>query len=137
MPQAPDTVPSKEPPPHIDSRSFINALKDDGDLVEIDEECDSNLEVGAIIRHVVENNKRAPLFNKLKGQDKQGLWRILGAPNSLRVDPVQRFGRLARHIGLEPTANIKAILDKMIAAKSASPLPPRMSRLAHAKSLSL
>lgn len=68
--------------PHMNFRSFVEALKADGDLVEINEECDPNLEVGAIIRKVVESDERAPLFNKLKGQDDNGLWRILGAPNS-------------------------------------------------------
>ncbi len=116
----------QELPPHMDFRAFVNALKQDGDLVEINQQCDPNLEVGAIIRHVVENNERAPLFNNLKGQDEHGLWRILGAPNSLRADSAQRFGRLARHIGLEPTADIKTILDKMLAAKTATPLPPRI-----------
>lgn len=112
--------------PHLDFRAFVQALKDDGDIVEINQECDPNLEVGAIIRKVVENNERAPLFNKLKGQDQNGLWRILGAPNSLRSDPKQQFGRMARHVGLEPTASIKTILDKMISAKTATPLPPTL-----------
>lgn len=110
--------------PHLDFRAFVQALKDDGDIVEINQECDPNLEVGAIIRKVVEDNERAPLFNKLKGQDNNGLWRILGAPNSLRSDPKEQFGRMARHVGLEPTASIKTILDKMISAKTATPLPP-------------
>lgn len=105
-------------------RSFVESLKADGDLVEINEECDPDLEVGAIIRKVVESDERAPLFNNLKGQDANGLWRILGAPNSLRADPGQRFGRLARHLGLPPTSTMKEILDKMVAAKSTPPIPP-------------
>lgn len=84
----------------MEFRSYVEALEADGDLVSINEECDPHLEVGAIIRKVVENNEKAPLFNKLTGQDENGLWRILGAPNSLRSDPKQRFGRLARHLGL-------------------------------------
>ncbi|KZL79659.1 3-octaprenyl-4-hydroxybenzoate carboxy-lyase-like protein [Colletotrichum incanum] len=110
--------------PHMNFRSFVEALKADGDLVEINGECDPHLEVGAIVRKVVENGERAPLFNKLKGQDAHGFWRILGAPNSLRADPSQRFGRLARHLNLPPTTSIKEILDKMIAAKTATPIPP-------------
>lgn len=107
-------------------RSFVQALKDDNDLVEINEECDPNLEVGAIIRKVVESDERAPLFNKLKGQNENGFWRILGAPNSLRADPKQRYGRLARHVGLPPHASLKEILDKMVAAKTATPIPPQV-----------
>lgn len=110
--------------PHMNFRSFVESLKADGDIVEINEECDPDLEVGAIIRKVVESDERAPLFNNLKGQDADGFWRILGAPNSLRADPGQRFGRLARHLGLPPTSSMKEILDKMVAAKSATPIPP-------------
>ncbi|KAK7418141.1 Ferulic acid decarboxylase 1 [Neonectria punicea] len=115
---------SSQDAPHLSFRAFVQALREDGDLVEINEECDPHLEVGAIIRKVVETNERAPLFNNLKGQNENGLWRILGAPNSLRSDPMQKYGRLARHLGLEPTATIKEILDKMIGAKTAIPVPP-------------
>ncbi|KAG5757561.1 hypothetical protein H9Q72_014299 [Fusarium xylarioides] len=110
--------------PHMDFRRYVEALEADGDLVSITEECDPHLEVGAIIRKVVENNDKAPLFNKLKGQDENGLWRILGAPNPLRFDPKQRCGRLARHLGFPTDSFMKAILDKMIAAKTTPPSPP-------------
>lgn len=112
--------------PQMSFRSFVEALKADGDIVEINEECDPNLEVGAIIRRVCETDERAPLFNQLKGQDSNSLWRILGAPNSLRRDPTQRYGRLARHLGLPTTSSMKEILDKMIAAKSSPPIPPNV-----------
>lgn len=115
---------SPQDAPHLNFRSFVQALKDDNDLVEINEECDADLEVGAIIRKVCETDERAPLFNKLKGQNENGLWRILGAPNSLRSDPTQKYGRLARHLGLPPSATIKEILDKMVASKTATPIPP-------------
>lgn len=116
----------QQPPPHLSFRSYVQALKDDGDIVEINTECDPHLEVGAITREALEDNKRAPLFNKLKGQDANGLWRILGAVNGLRADPKQRFGRIARHVGLEPTASAKQIMAKMVAAKSAPPIPPKV-----------
>jgi UbiD family decarboxylase len=108
----------------MEFRSYVEALEADGDLVSINEECDPYLEVGAIIRKVVENNKKAPLFNKLKGQDGNGLWRILGAPNSLHSNPKQHYGRLARHLGLPIDSSIKDILDKMVVTKTASPIPP-------------
>lgn len=108
----------------MDFRAHVEALRTDNDLIEINEEFDPNLEVGAIIRRVVETDAKAPLFNKLKGQDKTGLWRILGAPNSLRLDPRQRFGRLARHINLPPTASVKEIVDRMTDAKASAPILP-------------
>lgn len=110
--------------PHMSFRAFVDVLRADGDIAEINTECDADLEVGAVIRHACETDAKAPLFNKLKGQDKNGLWRILGAPNSLRADPTQRFGRLARHLNMPVTASMKEILDKMAAAKTTPPIPP-------------
>lgn len=110
----------------MEFRAFFQAPKDDGDLVEINEECEPNLEVSAIIRKVVESDERAPLFNNLKGQNENGLWRILGAPNSLRSDPRHRYGRLARHLNLPPTASMKEILDKMVSAKTTPPISPKI-----------
>lgn len=112
--------------PHMSFRAFVDALREDGDLVEINDECDPNLEVGAVIRRVCETDGKAPLFNKLKGQDQNGLWRILGAPNSLRSNPEQRFGRLARHLNLPVTSTMKDILDKMVSAKTSTPIPPKI-----------
>ncbi|KAI1387612.1 putative 3-octaprenyl-4-hydroxybenzoate carboxy-lyase [Hypoxylon trugodes] len=112
--------------PHLNFRSYVQALKDDGDLVEINKECDPHLEVGAITRKALEDEDKAPLFNKLKGQNENGLWRILGAVNGLRPDPKQVFGRIARHIGLPPTASAKQIMDKIIEAKSGTPIPPKV-----------
>ncbi|RFU77286.1 ferulic acid decarboxylase 1 [Trichoderma arundinaceum] len=120
-----------------DFRSFVRALKEDNDLVEIDEECDPNLEVGAVIRKAVESDGQAPLFNKLKGQNENGLWRILGAPCSLRADSKQKFGRLARHVGLQPDAHIKTIMDRMQAAKAATPIPPQIVQTGPCKELRL
>jgi UbiD family decarboxylase len=80
--------------PHMNFRSFVEALREDGDLIEINEEIDPHLEAGAIIRKVCETNNKAPLFNNMKGA-KDGLWRILGAPASLRSDPQQKYGRIA------------------------------------------
>lgn len=78
------------------------------------------------LRSARSSDGAAPLFNKLKGQNANGLWRILGAPNFLRRDPAQRYGRLARHLGLPPTSSMKDILDKMITAKTAPPIPPKI-----------
>lgn len=109
---------------HMSFRAFVEALRSDGDIVEINEEIDPHLEVGAIVRRVCETNGKAPLFNKLKGQDENGFWRILGAPNSLRSDPKQQFGRIARHLNLPINSSMKEILDKMAAAKTGAPISP-------------
>lgn len=104
-------------------RSFVEALKEDNDLIEINDEKDPHLEVAAITRKVYETNDKAPLFNNVKGTQ-NGLFRILGAPGALRNSKTERFGRLARHLALPPTASMKDILDKMLSAKKSKPLPP-------------
>ncbi|KAF7915568.1 hypothetical protein BELL_0860g00020 [Botrytis elliptica] len=61
----------------------------------------------------------------MKGAE-NGLWRILGAPASLRHNPAQRYGRIARHLGLPPSAGMKEILDKMTSAAHATSIPPNI-----------
>ncbi|KAH6638478.1 3-polyprenyl-4-hydroxybenzoate decarboxylase, partial [Boeremia exigua] len=122
---APINIPSQQLEPHLNFRCFVDALKHDNDLVEINDEKDPNLEVGAIIRKVCETNDKAPLFNNLKGA-KNGLWRILGAPASLRSNPEQVYGRVARHLGLPPTATMKEIQDLMVSPAKMEPIEPRV-----------
>ncbi|TKY91062.1 hypothetical protein EX895_001061 [Sporisorium graminicola] len=112
--------------PSLEFRSFVEQLAKDGDLVEINDEVDPVLEAAAIIRKVCETNAAAPLFNNVKGAKPGGLWRLLGAPGSLRPDPKTRYGRIARHIGLPPTATLKEIIDKMASPAQVDPIDPRI-----------
>jgi UbiD family decarboxylase len=121
-------VPAKvesEGKPHASFRAFIQALKEDNDMVEIDAEIDPYLEAAAITRRVCETDDKAPLFNNVKGA-KNGLFRILGAPASLRRPGKDRYGRLARHLGLQPTAGMKEILSRMLCASKLQPIPPNV-----------
>jgi UbiD family decarboxylase len=68
--------------PQMNFRAFVNALKEDNDVVEMNSPVDPYLEAGAIVCKVCETDDKAPLFNNLKGI-KDGLWRILSAPASL------------------------------------------------------
>ncbi|OJD33784.1 3-octaprenyl-4-hydroxybenzoate carboxy-protein [Diplodia corticola] len=115
---------SPQDAPHLNFRSFVEALKQDGDIAEINTEKDPNLEVAAIIRRSNETDDKAPLFNNVKGA-KNGLFRILGGPGALRDPAKGKYGRLARHLALPPHAGMKQILDKMLSAKGVPPLPPR------------
>ncbi|KAI9927287.1 hypothetical protein ASPWEDRAFT_165867 [Aspergillus wentii DTO 134E9] len=112
-------------PAHLCFRSFVEALATDNDLVEINTPIDPNLEAAAITRRVCETDDKAPLFNNLIGM-KGGLFRILGAPASLRKGAGDRYGRLARHLALPPTASMREILDKMLSASSLPPIPPNV-----------
>ncbi|KAH8680665.1 UbiD decarboxylyase family [Xylariales sp. PMI_506] len=109
--------------PHLDFRRFVDAIREDGDLAEINSEVDPHLEVAAIIRRVYEQRAKAPLFNNVKGAH-DGLYRILGAPGGLSSDPKFPYRRLSRHLALPGDAGLKDIIDKMLSAKKSNPLPP-------------
>ncbi|CAG8084375.1 unnamed protein product [Penicillium salamii] len=111
--------------PHLNFRSFVEALKADDDLVEINTPVDANLEAAAITRRVCETDDKAPLFNNIIGSQ-HGLFRILGAPASLRKSSKDRYGRLARHLALPPTASMSEILDKMLSASTMAPIAPQI-----------
>lgn len=109
--------------PHLCFRSFVESLKTDNDLIEINDPVDPNLEAAAITRLACETDDKAPLFNNVIGMQK-GLFRILGAPASLRRSSKERYGRLARHLALPPTATMREILDKMLSASERPAIPP-------------
>ncbi|KAH7270913.1 putative 3-octaprenyl-4-hydroxybenzoate carboxy-lyase [Fusarium solani] len=109
----------------LDFRTFIDVLREDGDLAEIDRQVDPHLEVGAIVRRVSEVNGKAPLFNNVKGA-KDGLWRMFGNAASLRAHEEQRYGRIARSLGLPVNSSWKAILERTQEGKARPPLAPRI-----------
>jgi UbiD family decarboxylase len=119
------TLTSAQDLPHLNFRSFVEALKKDGDLAEINEEKDPHLEVSAIIRKSCETDDKAPLFNNVKGAQ-NGLFRILGAPCSLRNAKKGKYGRLARHLALPPDAGMKEILDKILSASKKPGVKPNI-----------
>lgn len=114
---------STSPPPHLDFRSFVDGLRDDGDLADIHIAVDPHLEAAAIIRRAYEKRAKAPLFHNVKGMQ-NGLYRILGAPGGLSSNPDFPYRRLARHLGLKSTATVQDVIDKMLSAKSKAPLAP-------------
>lgn len=109
--------------PHLNFRSFVDALEKEDDLVRITTEVDPHLEAGAITRRVCEIDGPAVLFENVKGA-KNGLWRILGAPNSLRADPAKRYGRMALHLGMKPTSTLREVLDKTTDSADNPPIDP-------------
>ncbi|KAK3308620.1 3-octaprenyl-4-hydroxybenzoate carboxy-lyase-domain-containing protein [Chaetomium strumarium] len=58
---------SPQDAPHLNFRSFVEALKEDGDIAEINDEKDPNLEVSAIIRRSNERDDKAPLLHQGDG----------------------------------------------------------------------
>ena len=59
-------------------REYLDALREIGEIVEVDREVDWNLEIGAIIRRCYETGAPAPVFNRIKGIESG--FRVLGAP---------------------------------------------------------
>ncbi|KAM0462160.1 hypothetical protein ACHAO4_001358 [Trichoderma viride] len=117
--------PNDPEPAHLSFRSFINALRDDGDLADIDAPIDPNLQAAAITRLVCETDDKAPFFHNIIGA-KDGLWRILGAPGGIRKTPGHQYSRLARHVALPPTASLHEIMDKMLSATHIPPIEPEI-----------
>lgn len=110
----------------VDFRQFVDLLRHDGDLVEINREIDPHLEAAAIVRRVAEVKGKAPLFNNIKGAEPGGLFRMFGNAASLRKSPKERYGRIARTFGLKPTASWKDISERLAWGASAPPQPPRV-----------
>ncbi|KAI9826687.1 MAG: hypothetical protein M1819_007321 [Sarea resinae] len=129
---SPTPVPNKQP--HLNFRSFVAALREDGDLADIDAEVDPDGEVGAVTRKVYETREKAPLFNNVRGAQ-DGLFRILGAPGGLRKGRAGRgqYGRLAMHFGLPSDASPRDIIDKVMSVKFADPVPPTVVATAPCK----
>ena len=64
--------------PLLSLRDYIEALRAIGEVQEIDQEVELDLEVGAIIRRCYETGAAAPLFQRITGVTPG--FRILGAP---------------------------------------------------------
>jgi UbiD family decarboxylase len=109
--------------PHLEFRSFVEALRQDNDLADVAVQVDPCLEVAAIIRRAYEIRSKAPLFNNVKGAH-NGLFRILGAPAGLSSSPDTPFSRLSRHVGLPATAGLEDIIERMLSAKSKPVISP-------------
>lgn len=85
-----------------DNREFIDALKKTGDVQEINEEIDWDMEAGAFVRLTCEKKGPSMLFNNVK--DYPG-FRIFGAP-------LATFRRYATTLGLPPEASVKDIIAR-------------------------
>ncbi|KAJ5112645.1 hypothetical protein N7532_000690 [Penicillium argentinense] len=105
-------------------RQFVSELREENDLLSIREEVDPHLELAAIVRKVYETEEKVPLFENITGQTSSGLFRVLGAPVGLSRVPGQRFGRIAKSLGLPSTSSGRNIINKINEAKKGQPLPP-------------
>lgn len=103
--------------PELRFRDFLQILQNEGDLVEITEEIDPHLEVGAIMRKVYEEKLPVPLFKNLKqhneNPDPTNLFQIAGCIGGLRG-----FGndhaRIAHHLGLPSQTSMREIINYFV-----------------------
>jgi len=116
---------------NTDIRTFVDALREAGELVEIDREVDWNLEMGAIARRCYETGAPAPLFNNVK--DAASGFRAISAPMSESNRPGQRFARIALSLGLPATSSAGEIIDAIVAARNRPLIKPTLVETAPLK----
>ena len=106
-------------PRHFTSlREFLDALRNLGDLREVNYEVDTDLEIGAIIRRVHETYGPAPLFTNIRGH--RG-YRVLGAPLSYSSLPKAKMARVALALGLDPRTKPLEIIETLSRAMTKPP----------------
>ena len=104
-------------------RSFIDELRRRRDLVDVETEVDTHLELAAITRRVYEARFPAPLFQRIASGVPGA--RVLGAPAGMRAARGREYGRLALHLGLPEQSGPREIVAAIRAAMRAAPIAPR------------
>ncbi|GAA1662005.1 UbiD-like decarboxylase [Mycolicibacterium murale] len=99
-------------------REYLTLMKDMGELVEIDDEVDWNLEMGAIFRHAAETCAPMPVFNRVK--DAAPGFRAADWGMGKSGHPTQPWRRLAAMLGLPPETPLMEIQAAYIDAKENS-----------------
>ncbi|MEU4204418.1 UbiD family decarboxylase [Streptomyces sp. NPDC026294] len=108
---------------HLTSlRDYLEALAELDDLRVIDDEVDPVLEIGAIARYATEHRAPAQLLSRIRGC-RPG-FRVLTAPAALSSRPGAPYARLALALGLHPDTPPRKLMDGLVAAQSAPPVPP-------------
>jgi UbiD family decarboxylase len=116
---------------HLKSlREFLHALKELGDLQEIEREVDWNLEMGAVTRRSMDLRAPVPLFSRIKGVEPG--FRAFGAPGGLSAEPHFTYGRINLALGLPADAPPLDIIKQLAAARSRPLIPPRLVNAATA-----
>ncbi len=110
---------------HLKSvRDHLDLLRGLGEVQDIQEEVDLNLEIGAICRRVYETGSPAPLFQKIKGIEPG--FRVLGAPAGVSRQPGLRLCRVATALGLPPTAGGVEIMELLTSSRKKKLIAPRV-----------
>lgn len=91
---------------HTNLRSFLQVLKRENDLVEIEAEVDPNLEIAEIHRRIIESGGGALLFKNVKGSRYPVVTNLFGTPKRINL----AFGTKPLEIVREAVEMIEAAL---------------------------
>ena len=106
-------------------REYLDTLKGMGELIEIDDEVDWYLELGAIFRHTAETLSPGAIFNNVKGCPPGFRAADFGMGKS--GTPGQPWGRLAVMLGLPPDTDLMSIQHAYLDAMDTGTMqPPRI-----------
>jgi 4-hydroxy-3-polyprenylbenzoate decarboxylase len=108
----------------LNFRDLVAELLAAGDAIDIRTPVSPTLEAGAITRRVYETSGPAPLFSNLTEGDPG--FRILGAPAGLSSLTGGTYGRLAAHFGLPRGTTPRELVEHLVTAMHADPVPPRV-----------
>lgn len=105
-------------------RDYIAELDKQGQLLQINQEVDCNLELGAIMKK--NNNQKGPalLFNKLKGFPDG--FRVFGSPVGAFHKPGMCYSRIATSLGMDPETNILELIEKLSTIEKLPPVKPQV-----------
>lgn len=104
-------------------REYIELLRDRGEAIQINDEVDWYLEMGAILRRATETESPYPIFNNIKGSPDFRASEF--GPTCSRV-PGKRWQRLALLLGLSDDATPMEMQEPLIESKKAQTFPPRI-----------
>ena len=107
-----------------DLREYLITLDELGELQEIDEEVDWNLEIGAIVRRAYDLCAPAPLFNKIKGIEEG--FRVLGGSAGISKRDGFKFCRIATSLGFKPEVGAKEIVNTLADSFGGEGIAPRL-----------
>ncbi len=96
-----------------DTRTFIEALRESGDVAVIDAEVDWDLELGAIARRACERDGPAIWFRGVKDYPGQSIF----------ANPLATWRRIAIALGLDPDAHVRDIY-RAYEEREPRPVPP-------------
>ncbi len=102
-------------------RDYLQLLADRGELVDIHDEVNWNLEMGAILRHACETTAAFPRFNNIRGA--KG-FRACEMGPTVSAAPGRKWQRLALMLGMPEDATLMEIQDAYMEVAFGPPHPP-------------